>query len=106
MQIGGPGPVPAGEAGSQVMPVEFIGIAHTSDYSETNARSGPVVQPGYLRDWNPVDVQIVKDAFAEWQHAMNNRLMFIFMNDPTNADVTVNWWDTTQPSVENTDWYM
>jgi alkanesulfonate monooxygenase len=32
------------------MPVEFIGIAHTSDYSETNARSGPVIQPGYLRD--------------------------------------------------------
>src|SRR6202046_802279 len=30
------------------MPVEFIGIAHTSDYSETNARSGPVIQPGYL----------------------------------------------------------
>jgi len=32
------------------MPVEFIGIAHTSDYSETNARSGPVIQPGYLRE--------------------------------------------------------
>jgi len=31
------------------MPVEFIGIAHTSDYSETNARSGPPVQPEYLR---------------------------------------------------------
>ena len=30
------------------MPVEFIGIAHTSDYSETNALSGPVVQPDYL----------------------------------------------------------
>jgi alkanesulfonate monooxygenase len=30
--------------------VEFIGIAHTSDYSETNAASGPVVQPGYLFD--------------------------------------------------------
>jgi alkanesulfonate monooxygenase len=31
------------------MPVEFIGIAHTSDYSETNVRSGPPVQPEYLR---------------------------------------------------------
>src|ERR1700733_8434992 len=30
------------------MKVEFIGIAHTSDYSETNAASGPVVQPDYL----------------------------------------------------------
>ena len=30
------------------MPVEFIGIARTSDYSETNALSGPVVQPEYL----------------------------------------------------------
>ena len=30
------------------MKVEFIGIAHTSDYSETNAASGPVVQPEYL----------------------------------------------------------
>jgi alkanesulfonate monooxygenase len=28
--------------------VEFIGIAHTSDFSETNASSGPVVQPDYL----------------------------------------------------------
>ena len=30
------------------MPVEFIGIAHTSDYSETSAPAGPVVQPDYL----------------------------------------------------------
>ena len=30
------------------MPVEFIRIAHTSDYSETNTFSGPVVQPDYL----------------------------------------------------------
>ena len=30
------------------MKVEFIGIAHTSDYSETNAASGPVIQPDYL----------------------------------------------------------
>ncbi len=30
------------------MQVEFIGIAHTSDYSETNALAGPVVQPDYL----------------------------------------------------------
>ena len=30
------------------MPVEFIGIAHTSDHSETNAAAGPVVQPDYL----------------------------------------------------------
>ena len=30
------------------MPIEFIGIAHTSDYSETKALSGPVVQPDYL----------------------------------------------------------
>jgi alkanesulfonate monooxygenase len=30
------------------VPVEFIGIAHTSDYSETNAPAGPVVQPDYL----------------------------------------------------------
>jgi alkanesulfonate monooxygenase len=30
------------------MKVEFIGIAHTSGYSETNAASGPVIQPDYL----------------------------------------------------------
>jgi alkanesulfonate monooxygenase len=30
------------------MKVEFIGIAHTNDVSETNAASGPVVQPDYL----------------------------------------------------------
>ncbi len=31
------------------MQVEFIGIAHTADYSETNTNPGPVVQPDYLR---------------------------------------------------------
>ena len=30
------------------MPVEFIGIAHTNEVSETIAPVGPVVQPDYL----------------------------------------------------------
>jgi alkanesulfonate monooxygenase len=34
--------------GVQLMPVEFIGIAHTADQSETVTQVGPAVQPDYL----------------------------------------------------------
>jgi predicted Zn-dependent protease len=54
----------------------------------------------YLPDWQPWNVQIIKDAFAEWQHAMDNRLMFVFVNDPSQADVIVQWWNTATPEVE------
>lgn len=54
----------------------------------------------YLPDWKPWNVQIVKDALTEWQHALDNRLIFIFLNDPSQADVVVNWWNTATPEVE------
>lgn len=54
----------------------------------------------YLPDWQPWNVQIIKDAFAEWQRAMDNRLIFVFMNDPSQADVVINWWNTATPEVE------
>ncbi len=47
----------------------------------------------YLPDWQPWNPQIVKDAFGEWQHALNNRLIFVFMDSPAQADIVVNWWD-------------
>jgi alkanesulfonate monooxygenase len=34
--------------GAPLMPVEFIGIAHTADQSETVTQVGPAVQPDYL----------------------------------------------------------
>jgi alkanesulfonate monooxygenase len=34
--------------GAQLMPVEFIGIAHTADQSEAITQVGPAVQPDYL----------------------------------------------------------
>ncbi len=58
-----------------------------------------IASADYIPGWNPVDTQIVKDAFAEWQHAMDNRLMFIFVTDTAQADVVVNWWTQTQPNV-------
>lgn len=60
-----------------------------------------ISEPRYMRDWQAWDTQVVKDAFAEWQRALNNRLIFVFMNDPNQADVVVNWWDTTNPQVEH-----
>lgn len=60
-----------------------------------------ISEPRYMQDWQPVDTQVVKDAFAEWQHGLDNRLIFVFMNDPNQADVVVNWWDTTNAQVEH-----
>lgn len=54
----------------------------------------------YLPNWNPGNVQLVKNAFAEWQRALHNRLIFMFMKDPSQADVIVEWWDVAQPNAE------
>lgn len=54
----------------------------------------------YLPDWKPWNVQIIKDALAEWQRALENRLIFVFLNDPSQADVVVQWWNTSTPQVE------
>lgn len=54
----------------------------------------------HLPDWKPWNVQIVKDAFAEWQRALDNRLIFVFLNEPSQADVVVQWWNTSTPQVE------
>ena len=59
-----------------------------------------IATAAFLPDWQPWHVPLIKDAFADWQHAMNNRLMFIFMNEPTQADITVNWWNQAQVGVE------
>ncbi len=57
--------------------------------------------PSHLPDWQPWNPQIIKDAFGEWQRAMNNRLIFVFMNDTTQTDMVVNWWNVTAPNVES-----
>jgi hypothetical protein len=54
----------------------------------------------FLNDWHPENVQIVRNAFTEWQQALENRLMFVFVKDPAQADVIVSWWNTTQPGIE------
>jgi hypothetical protein len=55
---------------------------------------------GYLPNWQPENVQLVKSAFAEWQHALHNRLIFMFVKDPNRADMIVQWWDIVQPDAE------
>lgn len=39
----------------------------------------------YLPNWQPWNPQIIKDAFGEWQRALNNRIMFVFMDESTNT---------------------
>jgi hypothetical protein len=54
----------------------------------------------YLPDWQPGNVQLVKNAFAEWQRALHNRVIFMFMKDPSQADMIVQWWNIVQPNSE------
>lgn len=56
--------------------------------------------PQHLPDWRPENVEAVKAAFAQWQQAMGNRVMFVFMNDTANVDVTIHWWNTVSTNVE------
>ncbi|HEY9688146.1 MAG TPA: matrixin family metalloprotease [Coleofasciculaceae cyanobacterium] len=56
--------------------------------------------PGHLPDWRAENVAVVKAAFAEWQRALGNRLIFVFMKDTTDADVTIHWWNTATPGAE------
>lgn len=53
-----------------------------------------------LPDWKPENVNLVKQAFAEWQKALQNRIMFVFVKEPSNADVVVSWWNLAQADVE------
>ncbi len=41
--------------------------------------------------WNPQMITLVKQAFTEWQTALNGRIRFNYTNDPTKTDVTIKW---------------
>lgn len=41
--------------------------------------------------WKANDNTIVKSAFSAWQQALNNRLQFVFSNDPKLTDIQVKW---------------
>lgn len=56
--------------------------------------------PAHLTGWQPWNPQIIKDAFAEWQRVLQNRVMFVFMPDTTQADMVVNWWPVSTPAIE------
>lgn len=59
-----------------------------------------IATSSFLPDWQPWHMQLVKDALANWQFALNNRVMFVFMNEPTQADVIISWWNQAQTGVE------
>jgi Matrixin len=59
-----------------------------------------IATSSFLPDWQPWHMQLVKQAFADWQFALNNRVMFVFMNEPTQADVILSWWNQAQTGVE------
>ncbi|WP_303673757.1 matrixin family metalloprotease [Vampirovibrio chlorellavorus] len=56
--------------------------------------------PAHLAGWQPWHPQLIKDAFAEWQRALQNRIMFVFMPDTTQTDMVVNWWPLSTPTIE------
>jgi hypothetical protein len=56
--------------------------------------------PTHLSGWQPWHPQLIKDAFAEWQRALQNRIMFVFMPDTSQADMVVNWWPVSTPAIE------
>lgn len=60
-----------------------------------------VSAPNHLPDWQPWNPQIIRDAFGEWQRALNNRIIFVFMNDTAQTDMVVNWWNIAAPGVES-----
>ncbi|WP_373531337.1 matrixin family metalloprotease [Vampirovibrio sp.] len=54
----------------------------------------------YIQGWQPWHPQVIKDAFGEWQRALNNRVVFVFMDDTTQTDMVVNWWAMATPQIE------
>ncbi len=50
------------------------------------------IVPGYkIKGWSPKYASYVKDAFSEWQRALNGRLRFVFTTDPRQTDIMVSW---------------
>jgi hypothetical protein len=54
----------------------------------------------FIQHWQPWHPQVIKDAFGEWQRALNNRIIFVFMDDTTQTDMVVNWWAMATPQIE------
>jgi tetratricopeptide (TPR) repeat protein len=44
-----------------------------------------------IPDWTPKAATIVRDAFEEWQSALNGKIKFNFSNNPAKTDVVVKW---------------
>jgi tetratricopeptide (TPR) repeat protein len=44
-----------------------------------------------LPGWKPENIQIVRNAYAEWQQALGNRVHFVFVEDTQAADTVVSW---------------
>jgi tetratricopeptide (TPR) repeat protein len=47
--------------------------------------------------WKPEDKAIVRDAYMEWQQALNNRVRFEFTENPEQADTIVSWMERPKP---------
>ncbi len=41
--------------------------------------------------WKPEDLALVRDAYAEWQQALENQVHFEFTEDPQDADTIIGW---------------
>jgi predicted Zn-dependent protease len=53
--------------------------------------------------WKPEDKAIVRDAYAEWQQALNDRIRFEFTEDPDQADTLIGWMERPKPESRTTD---
>ena len=54
-------------------------------YIQSYPNETPVYKPIYLR--------LVKESFQEWANALDNRLTYVWTNDKSQADITIEWVD-------------
>ncbi len=56
-----------------------------------------------LPSWKPEYTELVKQAFQEWQQAIDNRLVFQFSDRPDQSDVKIVWFEKPLSNTNNDD---
>ena len=53
--------------------------------------------------WSPQNRELVFQAYSEWQEAMEDRVHFVFVTDPQQADTIVSWMERPRPTEQSSE---
>lgn len=79
-------------AASHYLQEALIGGKQVQRWNDTNPTLNVYLQADTsIPGWHPSLIPLVKDAFSEWQQALNNRIRFVYTTDFNQSDIVVKW---------------